>query len=212
MTFKAAKFINNQASLNTLIIPLLLILIPLLESLHSATLWGLRWHSPLMMDKLSNYLLFIKLISVVIGMYLCLRWSRANASIIKHKLLSTLFNLLLCALSAIQIGLLLLGILLIDFGLSLTDKHQEKSYNSGTIYLLTADPGALGSAYHYLYFKCSSPLGFYELKLIDSLDWIRQFDFYIEQNQLTVTSADKTITEYDLSNDEVCKGVAVSSH
>lgn len=76
-------------------------------------------------------------------------------------------------MALIQIAIGLIGVL-IDATL-VTNRdyfHKEFEIENNTIYVFTADPGAMGTAYHYFYLKCPLPLNRYELKFIEKANWV----------------------------------------
>ena len=50
----------------------------------------------------------------------------------------------------------------------------------------TADPGAIAKAYHHFYIKCPKAFGRYGLIHILTTDWMREFDFIVENNALII--------------------------
>ena len=190
----------------TLIISiLLLIYLPLLESYIGG---GLHWHSPAMMDKISHYLRPVKFTSVLIGFLLLARCG------LKGKLPSSIISKIIIGLSylisAIQLFFLTLGLFFSVLSYSNIDYiHQEKTFEHYTVYVYTADPGAMGKAYHYFNIKCAKPLGIYELKAIKRLNWLGKFDLNIRENTLLITpqktadDAEKIYT-IDLTKVEPC--------
>ena len=193
---------SNNSSLIIFLISACLLL-PFLESMHGGALWGLNWHSPRLMDKLSHNLLYIKLVLVITGLILLLAKSEKIKSIIKNKIAQWLFFIILTLVGVIQIPFLCLGILFNGSSLSTPDYiHKQSTFNDRTIYIYTADPGAMGKAYHYAYLNCPLLFGRYELKRIAKLNWMREYTFYIEKSNLIVIdkSSDGLTYTFDMSD------------
>lgn len=162
--------------------------LPFIESWFAGTLWGLHWKSPMFMDQLSNYLIIIKLVLVLLGGILLYKNIREIREKIVNVFARNFFILSCYLLVAVQIPFLLLGLLLEGISSSNIDYlHKEKTFNDRSIYIYTADPGAMGKAYHYFYLKCQLPFNRYELKLIKKTDWMGEFGFEVQQNNLIVT-------------------------
>jgi hypothetical protein len=85
---------------------------------------------------------------------------------------------------------------------ALTLYTKKKTFNDQTIYVYTADPGAMGTAQHYFYLKCLRPLNRYELKLIKKTGWIYEFDFEVRKNNLMIIdkSENGKTHAFDMSN------------
>lgn len=165
--------------------------IPLLESCFSGTLWGLKWESPLFMDKLADNLKLFKLILVVLGVLLLVANHQSLKNTINKPILRYGFLGVGYLVAAVQIPLLLLGVLF--DGASEPDyvnKHTEKKFNSQTIYVYTQDSGAIGNSYLYFYLKCQLPFNRYELKLIKKMDWMSDYDFEVQESNLVVFEND----------------------
>jgi len=182
----------------------ILIYLPLLESIYSSTLWGLHWQSPLLMDRVSSYLLFIKTLSVVFGLYLIIKNTNQLKTLIPSKLLYFSQLTINCLVGAIQLLLLTLGILFVGFDGDLKIKHREQSFDNGTLYVLTADPGAMGKAYHYFYLKCSKPFNRYDLTLIKKTDWLGNFEFKKFNDSLVIETTEGEVITLNLSENKRC--------
>jgi hypothetical protein len=187
-----------------LITIIILIYIPLFESFYSSTLWGLNWYSPLVMAKVGNYLLFIKVVSVVLGLYLLSINTVQLRSFFTSNLLFLFQKTIHFIVGCTQIALLCLGLLFIGFEGDLNNKHQEKEFDEFSIYALTSDPGAMGKASHYFFIKCPKSMGRYELTLIKQFDWLGKFEFDVLQNTLSIRKADGDIEEVDISTLNNC--------
>ncbi|QDP02348.1 hypothetical protein FNC98_13935 [Thalassotalea sp. PS06] len=85
--------------------------------------------------------------------------------------------------ATLQIIMLTLGILFLTASDSdLRYIHQEQSVDEHTIYIHTADPGAMAKAYHYVYLKCPLPFNRYALHTIGRLNWMREFSLDLYQS------------------------------
>ncbi|MCG9697277.1 hypothetical protein [Shewanella sp. Isolate11] len=176
--------------------------LPLFESGHAGTLWGLNWQSPAFMDQLSHYLRLIKLICVTVSIYLVMN----QIEVIRHTLTNTFVRNGFIATSYIaallQIPLLCLGIFWNGIFPSSSDYlHQEKAFEQRAIYVHTSDPGAMGKAYHHFYLKCPLAFNRYKLTYITQMDWMGLYDFYLSRNKLVIDNKDKngSIHRIDLS-------------
>ncbi|WP_213609963.1 hypothetical protein [Pseudoalteromonas sp.] len=196
----------DKSSNNSWLVILLIsacLLLPFLESMHGGVLWGLNWHSPRLMDTLSHNLLYIKLVLVITGFILLFVKPEKIKSIIKNKIARWLFFIIFTLVAVVQIPLLCLGIMLNGTSLSRLDYiHKQSTFDDRTIYIYTADPGAMGKAYHYAYLNCPLAFGRYELKQIAKFSWMHQYTFYIEKNNLVVIDKNPSgLTHtFDMSN------------
>ncbi|WP_175439555.1 hypothetical protein [Alteromonas lipolytica] len=101
----------------------------------------------------------------------------------------------------VQIPMLLLGIMFSGVSMSPADYvHKEKIFDNTTIYAYTADPGAMGRAYHHFYLKCPRALGRYELIKIAKLNWMGSFEFAVVNDELIVDEENGTSHQYTLSD------------
>ncbi|KGJ96678.1 hypothetical protein [Thalassotalea sp. ND16A] len=187
-----------------LITIIILIYIPLLESLYSSTLWGLNWYSPLVMDKVGNYLLFIKIASIGLGLYLLSINTLQLRNLFSSNLLFSFQKVINFIVGCFQVALLSLGLLFIGIEGDLNKKHREEKFDGFSIYALTSDPGAMGKAYHYFYIKCPKPMGRYGLTLIKKFDWLGKFEFDVSQNILSIKTSDGNVEELDISTLKNC--------
>lgn len=161
--------------------------IPLLDSLFPGTLFGLNWHSPAVMAELGENLRIIKLILIVFSIFLIGCENETIRACITKKFLASTFINLSFIFAILQLPFLGLGIMLDKTSLSNTDYiHKEKAFEQGTIYVYTADPGAMGKAYHYFFLKCDQPLNRYKLKQLIKTDWMKTFDYELNNNQLII--------------------------
>ena len=123
------------------------IVLPFLESWFGSTLWGINWISPVFMDQLSGYLRITKLILVGFAIYLLIAKRKVISKSIENVIIRKAFTVTAFLLALVQIPLLCLGILLEGISSSNLDYiHKEKNYQNRSIYVYTADPGAMGTA------------------------------------------------------------------
>ncbi len=168
---------------------LVLLLLPLIESLLPGSLGGLQLQSPQDMAVLGYYLRPVKFLMVVMALALWLKMERRDLGLL-NKTTHALFIYSGYLLAAVQLAFLGLGILLSGLvvrGLTPPpDIHRQQTFAEHTIYAYTADPGAMGKAYHHFYLVCPAPFHRYTLKKIAKLDWMRTFSFVVHDNVLEV--------------------------
>ncbi len=176
------------AALVTLLLAvLLLIIVPLVESLHGGVLWGLNYHSPKFMSQVGDALAFVKLFALCAGVYLLFTQQGTFRHLVKSKWLSVVLSSVLAIVALIQIAIGLLGVLIdATLGTNRDYFHKEFEIGNNTIYVFTADPGAMGKAYHYFYLKCPLPLNRYELKFIEKTNWVRELEIKTSDNGFDV--------------------------
>ena len=144
------------------------------------------------MDQLSNYLRVLKLILVLLGGLLLYRKIEKIREEIGNVFARNFFIYSGYLLVAIQLPLLFLGVMFEGISSSnLNYLHKEKTFKERSIYVYTADPGAMGKAYHYFYLKCQLPLNRYELKQIKKMGWMYEYSFKVKGNDLIVTDKSK---------------------
>ncbi|GAA0550286.1 hypothetical protein GCM10009098_17490 [Rheinheimera aquimaris] len=153
---------------------LLLITVPLIDSLFLGNAFGINWHSPKLMYQVSVYLVPIKLLLTITGIVLLLKipaqgWAKAG----KYSVV-TVGVLHCCLLALICLAYLVFG--------DKTKFYQE----NGNIHLYTADTGAMGKSYHYFDFICRGKFGFFTPIPISREDWLGQFSFEQSGNQLVI--------------------------
>lgn len=158
-----------------IVVALLLILLPLFDSLFMGNVFGLNWHSPALMYKVSVYLIPVKLLFAVIGLLLLYRSTVAGWLNYVKITVMVLGVLHACMLAVVCLLYLALG-----------DKSRFYSSN-GDIQLYTADTGAIGKSYHYFSYLCRGKYGFYTLIPISREDWLGQFSFKQYDGQLVIT-------------------------
>ena len=154
---------------------LLCILIPLFDSLFLANVFGLQWHSPALMYKVSVYLIPVKLFLAVIGLTLLYRLTVVGAMQYVKVIVIVLGVLHGCMLALVCLLYLTLG-----------DKSGFYRMD-GDIQLYTADTGAIGKSYHYFDYLCRHRYGFYTAVPISKEEWLGQFSFQQNGEQLVIT-------------------------
>ena len=179
------------------------LILPFLESWFAGTLWGLNWNSPVFMDQLRDHLRIFKLALIAISIYLLFTKYSVIGNTIQKALYRRTFVVLASVLAIVQVPLLLLGIMLEGMSSSNLDYiHKEKSYAERSIYVYTADPGAMGKAYHYFYLKCPLPFNRYELTEITKTNWMYEYTFEVIDNELIIEdkSENGEIKKFDISS------------
>ena len=175
------------ALVTSLLAVLILILVPLVESLHGGVLWGLNYHSPKFMSQVGDALALVKLIALCAGVYLLFTQHGRLRYLVKSKWLSVVLSCILAIVALIQIAIGLLGVLIdATLGTNRDYFHKEFAIENNTIYVFTADPGAMGTAYHYFYLKCPLPLDRYELTFIEKTNWVWELELKASDNGFDV--------------------------
>lgn len=175
------------ALITPLLAVLLLIIVPLVESLYGGVLWDLNYHSPRFMSQVGDALALVKLIALCAGVYLLFTQHGTLRYLVKSKWLTVALSSVLAIVALIQIAIGLLGVLIdATLGANRDYFHKEFAIENNTIYVFTADPGAMGTAYHYFYLKCPLPLNRYELKFIEKTNWVRELELKASDNGFDV--------------------------
>ena len=175
------------ALVTSLLAVLILLLVPLVESLHGGVLWGLNYHSPKFMSQVGDALALVKLIALCAGVYLLFTQHGRLRYLVKSKWLSVVLSCILAIVAFIQIAIGLLGVLIdATLGSNRDYFHKEFEIGNNTIYVFTADPGAMGTAYHYFYLKCPLPLDRYELTFIEKTNWVWELELKASDNGFDV--------------------------
>ena len=191
---------HTEASPRLIILIIVCLYLPFIESMHGATLWGLNWQSPALMDALRDYLIFIKLGMVLLAGYLMAFKYQIMQNTITRGVLRAVFVISTWLLVAVQIPMLLLGIVFGGILSSPADYiHREQTFGNDTVYVYTFDPGAMGKAYHYFYMECPEPLGRYQLNEVARLNWMRNFSFGLDGEQLVVKEEGGEIFEFSIT-------------
>ena len=84
---------------------LLLILIPLAESVNGSVLWGMNYHSPKLMSQVGDMVAWVKLIAVCVGVYLIFKQKGALKLLFKNKWVSNILNIFIAVVAFIQVNL-----------------------------------------------------------------------------------------------------------
>ena len=175
------------ALVTSLLAVLILILLPLVESLHGGVLWGLNYHSPRFMSQVGDALALVKLVALCAGVYLLFTQYGRFRHLVKSKWLSVILSCVLAIVALIQIAIGLLGVLIdATLGTNRDYFHKEFAIENNTIYVFTADPGAMGTAYHYFYLECPLPLNRYELTFIEKTNWVWELELKASDNGFDV--------------------------
>lgn len=157
---------------------------PLLAGLFGQ-LVNLKFVSPTFMATLDNIYYTIVFCSLCIGFCLLLAKYRIVKESFKNKIiahLTLILSILYSCLMFFGIGLLILFNNMFN---SNTDYvHQEQAFEYRTFYVYTSDPGAFGTAHHYVYLKCPASFNRYELELIANLSWMRDYKMSLEGDNL----------------------------
>ena len=191
---------HTEASPRLIILIIFCLYLPFMESLHGATLWGLSWQSPALMDATKGYLKLVKLVMVLVAAYLMAFKYQIMQNTIRHGVLRAVFVISTWMLVVVQIPMLLLGILFGEVLSAPADYvHREQTFGNDTVYVYTFDPGAMGKAYHYFYIKCPAPLGRYQLNMVSRLNWMRDFSFTLDGEQLLVKEQDGETFEFTIT-------------
>ena len=175
-----------QKSCHYIIVALLCILVPLIESFGPGTLWGLNYDSPRAMDTLGDIIRLMKLVSVIAGFLLLVYYRQAVAHLFRSKILKFAFYSIIYLLAAIQVLLLGLGTLLFGIMAPKDKIHYEQDIAQQTFYVYTADPGAFAKAYHHVYLKCPLPFNRYELKKLGKVGWLGAFNIEREMDEVVL--------------------------
>lgn len=196
------EHIQPKSPILLLVIAACLVL-PFLESWFAGTLWGLNWNTPVFMDQLRDHLRVFKLGLVTLSVFLLFTKYTVIGNTIQKAFYRRLFVILASVLAIVQVPLLLLGIMFEGMSSSNLDYiHKEKSYAERSIYVYTADPGAMGKAYHYFYLKCPLPFNRYELTEITKTNWMYEYTFEVIDNELIIEdkSENGEIKKIDISS------------
>lgn len=162
----------------SLLIPCLLVILPLLESLFLGNALGVVWNSPFLMHQISVYLIPVKLLLTLAGLKLLLKVDAPSV-----------FNYL--KIPVITVGALhSLVLTWVCFFYLLSGSTEQFHRENGNIYVYTADAGAMGKSYHYFSYICRDNYGFYTLHPIAKLDWLGEFSFQQQEHLLIIEHTD----------------------
>ncbi len=165
--------VNSRLYLSFALISVLLI-----ETLFLGNSFSLQWHSPKLMYQVSAYLVPVKLALTGLALFwlsgmVLTGWRKYG-------------RVMLASLAVMHISMLTwvcLAYLFLEFA-PLTKQFRLQ----GNIAVYTADPGAMGRAYHYFSYFCRNDYGFYRLAPISRLDWLGEFEFTEQQGELVITA------------------------
>lgn len=155
-----------------------LILLPLAETLWLGNTFSLTWHSPKLMYQISTFLVPIKMLLTIAGTILIYRTAFRSPLSYLHM---APYCIGLC--HALLLSLVCLSYLI--FGTK-ADLFRE----SGTIHVYTADAGAMAKSYHHFSLICQDDFGFYRLQPIETLDWLGEFSFQQQGDELLIQHKD----------------------
>ncbi|MCA1767160.1 MAG: hypothetical protein LC639_02875 [Idiomarina sp.] len=182
-----------QKGTRYIVIALLLILIPLLESIGSGTLWGLNYESPRAMDTLGDIVRLIKLLSVIAGFLLLIKCRTLISESFRSKTVKIAFFSIFYLFSGLQVLMLGLGNLFFGIMAPKDAIHHEQRIGKETFYAYTLDPGPAAKAYHHIYLKCSLPFNRYELIKIGRVGWLGAFDIQRGADKVVLSSRSKNL-------------------
>lgn len=171
---------KHEKSHSSLMMGGALLVIVIFESMFLGNTFGLKWHSPKLMYQISAYLVPVKIVISIIGLYFL-----SNLMLKGWRKYSCILLQCLGVMHIFLLSLVCLFYLLFDFA-PLAKQFRLK----GNIAVFTADPGAMGRAYHYFSFICHNSLGFYSTTRIDRLDWLGSFEFMEQGDQLLIQHTD----------------------
>jgi hypothetical protein len=139
------------------------------------------------MSQVGDALALVKLIALCAGVYLLFTQYGRFRHLVKSKWLSVILSCVLAIVALIQIAIGLLGVLIdATLGTNRDYFHKEFAIENNTIYVFTADSGAMGTAYHYFYLKCPLPLNRYELRFIEKTNWVWEIELKTSDNGFDV--------------------------
>ncbi|MDD4862791.1 MAG: hypothetical protein PHE38_02140 [Alishewanella agri] len=158
------------------------IMLLLVETLFLGNSFSLQWHSPKLMYQLSAWLVPVKFLLTCLALGWLSRLVLSGWQRYSRYVTSTLAILHLLLLSLVGVGYAFAGF-----------APLSKQFRlEGHIAVFTADPGAMGKAYHYFSYFCRNRYGFYHLEPISRQNWLGQFDYIEQGGELVITS-----TTYD---------------
>lgn len=156
---------------------ILLISVLLIDTLFLGNVFSLQWHSPKMMYLISAYLVPVKFLLTVLALALLRRTVLSGwRNLVRHTM-SGLAVIQLVLMSLVGVGYIFAGFAPLS----------EQFRVQGNIAVYTADPGAMGRAYHYFSYFCRNDFGFYRLTPIGRLDWLGDFTISEQQAELVIT-------------------------
>ncbi|WP_217874087.1 hypothetical protein [Pseudoalteromonas shioyasakiensis] len=146
---------------------------------------NLNFVSPRYMSDVSQVINVIILGSSILGFTLLLMKYQEVRSLFKNRIIANtliIISFLYACLIFLAAGLVVF--LDAPFGSNKDYIYHEQTFNNRTFYVYTADPGAFGTAHHYVYLKCPASFNRYELELIANLSWMRDYKMSLEADNL----------------------------
>ncbi|WP_105174140.1 MULTISPECIES: hypothetical protein [unclassified Pseudoalteromonas] len=146
---------------------------------------NLNFASPKYMSDVSQVTNVIILGSSILGFTLLLMKYQEVRSLFKNRIIANtliIISFLYACLMFLAAGLVVF--LDASFGSNKDYIYHEQTFNDRTFYVYTADPGAFGTAHHYVYLKCPASFNRYELELIANISWMRDYKMSLEGDNL----------------------------
>jgi hypothetical protein len=170
-----------------LTLALLLIFLPLVDSLYPVIGLGLRWHSPMFMALFNNGFMLAKIVSIAIGLRIFSTASLHPLPLVKPgdatkmtqfvAIQQTIISSVIWLVSIVHVLILALVLLLsLTLGRDSDDIHYEQKIGGHIFYVHTIDPGAMGKAFHNVGLKCELPFGRYQIIHLGRIDYVGQFE------------------------------------
>ncbi|WP_462177207.1 hypothetical protein [Pseudoalteromonas gelatinilytica] len=151
------------------------------------------------MSDISQVTNVIILCSSILGFTLLLMKYQEVRSLFKNRIIANtliIISFLYACLMFLAAGLVVF--LDASFGSNKDYIYHEQTFNKRTFYVYTADPGAFGTAHHYVYLKCPASFNRYELELIANLSWMRDYKMSLKGDNLIFendSEEDKTVLD-----------------
>ena len=167
----------------SLLISTLFIFLPLIDSLFVPQVFGIQWHSPKMMYQIGVYLMFIKLLMVIAGIFILLKHERLLYQDTKPIRLIRLLSFIFAGLQVVIMASVCFWYLVA--GTQAKHFKQQQHIN-----VFTADYGVFADVYHHFTYLCYDKQGFYHQEPIASLQWLGEFSFTVNQDELIIHHED----------------------
>ncbi|WP_404339230.1 hypothetical protein [Pseudoalteromonas mariniglutinosa] len=162
-----------------LTIALLLIWLPLVDSLFIPRAFAIQWHSPQAMYLAGVIIMLIKFAMVVSGVWLLIRGKDSYTDAKKRTRLVIFSTFLVGGLQVVIISATCFWYLVA--GTQIKYFKQQ-----GNINVYTADYGVFAPVYHEFNYICYDNDGFYTLKPIAKFEWLGRFSFNQENSTLII--------------------------
>lgn len=162
-----------------LILPFLLILLPLIDSLFIPQTFGIQWHSPKLMYQIGVALMIVKLTMVAIGLWLLLKAKRLYMEASKSTRIVK-FSVFLLG------GLQVVIMTAICFWYLVAGTQAKYFMLQDNIAVFTADYGVFAPVHHEFSFICFDANGFYHMQPIAQLPWLGTFTFTSQDSRLII--------------------------